>query len=98
MSITATGWKNKAGTANRNCSCGTWTQHWMNYANKEWPSSCSVEGCHNAATLGAHIINASVSGEQIVPMCASCNGLGGAFNLKGGITLASANASETCGA
>ncbi len=97
MSITASGWQNKGGTAPRSCSCGTWKQHWVNYANKPWPATCSVQGCANAATLGAHVINSQVSGERIVPMCDSCNGLTGTFTLKGSITLPSANTSETCG-
>ena len=98
MSIIVTGWKNKIGTGLRDCSCGTWKQHWINYANKEWPSSCSVNGCCNVPTLGAHIINSDVTGEKIVPMCDSCNGLGETFTLKGGVTLPSANTSDTCGA
>ena len=98
MSITATGWKNKSGTSVRSCKCGTWAQHWVNYANKPWPSECSVLGCSNSPTLGAHVINPGVTGERIVPMCDSCNGLAGSFTLKGGVTLPSANTAETCGA
>ncbi len=97
MSITANGWSNKSGTADRSCNCGTWKQHWINYAKKPWPASCSVDGCSNQPTLGAHIQNPNVDGERIVPMCDSCNGLSGTFNLKGGITLPSANKSKTCG-
>ena len=93
---TAKNWKNKSGTGIRNCKCGTWKQHWINFSGKEWPESCSVSGCSNKATLGAHVINAEVSGERIVPMCASCNSLTGYFNLKGNITLVRANKSETC--
>ena len=97
MAITTNGWKNKKGTAERSCSCGTWKQHWINYSGKSWPSICSVYGCSNIPTLGAHIYNPNVTGEKIVPMCASCNGLDGSFNLKAGVTLVSANKSETCG-
>lgn len=96
MDITATGWKNKGGTAVRSCNCGSWAQHWVNFAHETWPVTCSVSRCNNRATLGAHIINPSVIGEKIVPMCASCNGLAGSFSLKGGITLPSANTAETC--
>jgi len=96
MSITADGWSNRGGTGERSCKCGTWKQHWINYANSTWPSTCSVQGCTNSASLGAHVINSSVSGEKIVPMCDSCNKLTGKFTLKGGVTLPSANTSETC--
>lgn len=96
MGITADGWKNKEGTGIRSCNCGSWKQHWINYSGEPWPSECSVKGCTNTATLGAHIINSNVSGEKIVPACDSCNKLSGEFSLKGGITLVSANKSETC--
>jgi hypothetical protein len=97
MSIPANGWSNKNGTADRSCKCGTWKQHWVNFAKKQWPESCSVQGCSSVPTLGAHIINPSVTGERIVPMCDSCNGLGGTFNLKGSVSVPSANTSQTCG-
>ena len=84
MSITAMGWKNKKGTSNRSCKCGSWKQHWINNSGKAWPDKCSISGCDNKATLGAHIfnINCNVSGEYIVPACDSCNKLDGEFNLK----------------
>ena len=96
MSVTAIGWKNKSGTSVRSCKCGTWKQHWINNSNNPWPNECSVSGCSNKPTLGAHIINSNVSGEKIVPACDSCNKLSYEFNLKGGVTLVSANKSETC--
>ena len=96
MEVTADGWKNKVGTGERSCKCGSWKQHWINASGKPWPSKCSIKGCTNDATLGAHIINSSVSGEKIVPACDSCNKLSGEFSLKGGVTLVSANKQETC--
>lgn len=98
MDIVATGWKNKGGTGVRSCKCKTWAQHWVNYAKQLWPATCSVQGCNNVPTLGAHIINAAVAGEKIVPMCDSCNRQTGTSTLKGGIALPSANTAETCGA
>ena len=89
-------WKNKNGTGERTCACGTWKQHWLNYSNRKWPSSCSVSGCTNQPTLGAHIINSSVSGEKIVPMCVSCNNKTGFFDLKSTEILVDANKSKTC--
>ena len=94
--VTASNWKNKSGTGVRSCSCGSWKQHWINFSHKTWPMQCSVAGCTNAPSLGAHVINAAVNGEKIVPMCDSCNKRTDYFNLKGGITLVSANRSETC--
>lgn len=98
MGITAEGWKNKNGTSNRSCSCGSWKDHWLTCTGLSWPTTCSLKGCSSSATLGAHVINASVVGEHIIPACSSCNKLTGEFNLKGGIRLASANKSETCDA
>jgi hypothetical protein len=89
-------WYNKNGTGERKCKCGTWQQHWMNFSSKTWPYYCSVESCNNRATLGAHVANSSVDGEQIVPMCNSCNGYSGKFNLKDGVTLVKADTSSTC--
>ena len=95
-SITANGWKNKSGTSGRSCSCGSWKNHWINNSSKSWPSSCSVSGCTNGATLGAHVINANVTGERIIPACDSCNKRSDEFDLKGNVTLVSANKQNTC--
>ena len=97
MSLPNSGWSNRNGTANRSCKCGTWKQHWITYAKQSWPLNCSVDGCYNSATLGAHVYNSTVVGERIVPMCNSCNGLTSSFSLKGGVVLPSANTSSTCG-
>jgi hypothetical protein len=97
MSVTNDGWSNKSGTSDRSCKCGTWKEHWINFSNKAWPTNCSVKGCTNKATLGAHVINASVTGERIIPMCNSCNSLSGTFSLNGGTGIPSANISKTCG-
>lgn len=97
MSLTAFNWKNKGGTGKRTCKCGSWKNHWLKFSKKPWPSQCSVYGCTNPPTLGAHIINTNVIGEKIVPMCESCNKLSGVFDLKGGITLVEANVANTCG-
>ena len=98
MSIMPNGWKNKKGTGNRSCKCGSWKQHWINNSEKAWPDNCSVQGCNNKATLGAHIFNtdSNVSGEFIIPTCDSCNKLDEVFDLKVGVTLVSANKQKTC--
>ncbi len=98
MSITTTGWKNKKGTAQRSCKCGSWKQHWINCSRRKWPATCSVLGCSNIATLGAHIYNTDpkVTGEYIIPACDKCNSLNGEFSLKKDAYPVSANKQATC--
>ena len=96
MTLPSTGWKNKRGTGNRSCNCGSWKQHWINHSEKSWPDKCSILGCSNKATLGAQKNNPNVSGEKIAPACDSCNKLNSTFNLKIGVTLVSANKQNTC--
>jgi hypothetical protein len=90
-------WANKRGTSMRTCSCGTWLDHWMNFSEEAWPARCSVYGCSNEPTLGAHIYHLEVSGEMIVPMCISCNNNQEFFDLKSEVVLVPANRSSTCG-
>jgi hypothetical protein len=97
MTLPRNGWKNAVGTAEDSCPCDTWTDHWKNNTNKSWPSSCSVESCTNSADVGAHVDNPRAQGTWIVPMCNSCNGTGGTFNLKGGVTLVPAQTLSRCG-
>lgn len=97
MSIPTTGWSNKNGTGVRACRCGTWAQHWVRFSGKSWPAACSVQSCSNKPTLGGHVINSSVAGERVVPLCDSCNKLSGTFTLKGGVSVPSANRANTCG-
>lgn len=77
-------WRNQNGTSERHCSCGSWKNHWKNHSGTNWPTKCSVEGCNNNATLGAHVYSNSVSGEQIIPACDSCNQRTDSFYLKWG--------------
>lgn len=32
MGLTCKGWKNKNGTSERNCKCGSWKDHWIKTA------------------------------------------------------------------
>lgn len=97
MSLTANNWKNKRGTSQRTCSCGSWAKHWLNFSKEKWPAKCSVSGCNNYPTLGAHIYNPNEIGEWIVPMCDACNQKSGSFDLKGYVTCVPANTTFTCG-
>lgn len=94
--VTAKNWKNKGGTGERKCKCGSWKKHWINNSNKSWPNKCSVDGCDESAIYGLHVINKNVTGEKIIPGCDSCNKKKGEFDLKGSVTLVSANKSNTC--
>ena len=89
-------WKNKKGTGDRICKCGSWKNHWINYSGQSWPIYCSCKDCYNKATLGAHLINDFVNGEFIVPLCNECNSRNDAFELKVGTIIVSANRSKTC--
>lgn len=98
MSAPVNGWSNVNGTSDRACKCGSWSKHWIkfNSANQSWPMQCSVDNCTSFPTLGGHVIHPDVSGERIVPMCNSCNGLSSKFNLKPSTQIPSANVSKTC--
>ena len=95
--LRAESWKHKQGTGDRECKCGTWKQHWINISTEKWPTTCSIKGCNNLATDGAHVINEEEHGEWIVPMCRSCNDKkNDTFDLKGNVFLVPANKSKTC--
>ena len=91
------GFKNKKGTSDRDCKCGSWKNHWNNYSGTLWPNKCCVYGCENKATLGAHVINGEDRSETIVPMCDGCNKVEETFYLKNGTVGVSANVADTCG-
>lgn len=96
--------KNEVGTSRRSpCSCGSWLSHWKKYA-KTSPGKCSVAGCKNDASVGAHITrpNAKIENYKthsyIVPMCDDHNGQHGKiFTSKQNCTFVWANVSKTCG-
>ncbi len=94
--VSSSGWKNKEGTSDRKCNCGSWKQHWINNTDKSWPPVCSINECEKDATLGAHVYNPDAEGEYIVPACELCNQITKTFDLKSGVTVVSANKSETC--
>lgn len=91
MSLPCSGWKNKNGTSERSCKCGSWKAHWENNSSEPWPSICSVAGCDEKAEVGAHVINSDCTGEWIVPLCKACNNKTDTFSLKDTTTLVRAN-------
>lgn len=96
MSISSVGWANKGGTSKRSCNCSSWKQHWLNDSSQQWPNECFVRDCSSKPILGAHIYNPDVSGEYIAPFCDSCNKRSDKFDLKGRVTIVSANKQKTC--
>ena len=93
------GWKNKKGTGERSCKCGSWRNHWLRFSPEPWPTKCAVDGCNNAATLGAHIFlsgTMSPDNEYIIPTCDSCNKLESQFSVKSGTIFVPANRKKTC--
>lgn len=101
MNVPIDDWRNKAGTADRACSCGSWKDHWLKFSGKPWPLHCSKDGCSGSADVGAHIVNPALGKhEYIAPLCLGCNShlsaLPHIFSLRGGITLVPANKAETC--
>ncbi|MCL2572925.1 MAG: hypothetical protein FWE34_00055 [Defluviitaleaceae bacterium] len=93
-----TNWTHKSGTSERECDCGSWLNHYINFSRTE-PLICSVEGCNKKAEHGMHMINSDsgVSGEKIIPGCISCHGKKNtAFILKKETKDVSANKLKTC--
>ena len=99
MSVSCDGWSNVPHTGDRTCRCGSWQQHWINFADKGkvWPKKCCVYGCGNDADRGLHIHQGN-GPEYIIPGCRSCNGRSSddKFSIKPGTHLVSANKSKTC--
>ena len=89
--LPSSGWSNATGTGDKSCPCGTWKAHWLKHSGKSWPSTCSVVGCSNAPTLGAHVKNSGVTGNRITPMCDDCNQRTDTFSLSGTLTNADTN-------
>jgi hypothetical protein len=95
MGLTCIGWKNKNGTSERNCKCGSWKNHWIKNSKESWSLTCSAADCNNYAEVGAHVINSNEDGEWIVPLCIACNNRTGEYSIKAGVTLVPANKALT---
>ncbi len=91
--------KNVKGTAERNCKCGTWINHWENFSLKTLPNTCCVLGCEEIVKVGAHVIKCKSNDKNhyIVPFCHQHNEIENeCFKLKSSVELISANESQTC--
>lgn len=91
MNFPLNGWKNKNGTSEHSCSCGSWKNHWINNSGKTWPIFCSASDCMQIAEVGAHVINYSLRDEWIIPLCKGCNQRTDAFSISAYATPVSAN-------
>lgn len=98
MRLSPKNWTNVNGTSTRRCNCKTWKSHWENYAfRRGWPSRCSVLGCSNVPTVGAHVRKNNGAKNYIVPMCSSCNGKrNSVFHFKQNTMVVLANRRLTC--
>lgn len=95
MNLRNFGWKNKNGTSERTCKCGSWKEHWIKNSQIMWPLRCSASDCNNFAEVGAHVINSNEDGEWIVPLCIACNNRTDEYSIKVGVTLVPANKTLT---
>ena len=87
--------QNLNGTADLECKCGSWLNHWKNFT-KEFSYKCAADDCNEPAHDGSHVIKAYDTDKKhyIIPLCKSCNHRTGAFQVT--TSLAPANKSETC--
>lgn len=95
MYFPLSGWKNKNGTSDRYCGCGSWKNHWINNSGKPWPTFCSASDCMQGAEVGAHVINSTLNGEWIIPLCNACNQRTDVFSISVTTIPVSANKEKT---
>lgn len=90
--------KNIRGTSEKNCSCGTWLDHWQRFSYQKVPRNCSIIACFERAEVGAHIKKANSDDHRIfiVPLCRGCNKITEEFSIRDDVLLVSANISDTC--
>jgi hypothetical protein len=87
--------RNARGTSRRRrCDCGSWLDHWYNETGS-FRITCSVLGCSDVATVGAHVVDVSRRGTKprhwIVPTCHQCNMASDELAIKVSVALVSAN-------
>ena len=87
-------------TGDRDCSCGSWINHWLNFNSKSQKLPGKCPACNqNPVEVGAHVQKAdgNDNGWYIVPLCKGCNNQSSdvIFDI-GECALASANKAKTC--
>jgi hypothetical protein len=91
--------KNVKGTGDKDCSCGSWLNHWKRFSKKGASSICAT-ACVDDATVGGHVQIESSTDKAIyiVPLCDRHNQQTESMEIDELKTpLVSANVSETCG-
>jgi len=96
MSLPAENWIPVRETKNIFCKYESMKNHWIKVSGKEWPGICSVSGCNNPATIGAHLVNKVVKAEIIIPLCDACYQVNKELNLKSGTTIVIAALCNSC--
>jgi len=96
MSLPAENWRPMRETIDMYCKYESMKKHWIKVSGKEWPGICSVSGCNNPATIGAHLVNQEVKTEIIIPLCDACNQVNKELNLKSGTTVVMAALCNSC--
>ena len=89
--------KNKKGTEDLKCYCGSWLTHWQRYSG-ETTTYCKEVSCINKDLVGSHVIMANGDDQKtyIVPLCKAHNMSTDEIDI-GSSTLVSSNVQETCG-
>jgi hypothetical protein len=95
--------KNLNGTSDKNCTCGSWLNHWKTFTKASSTPKCHVAGCNSSAEVGAHVILPKLDNESlrkqnyIAPMCKSHNGQPDTeLKSKPDSVFVSANKALTC--
>ncbi len=88
--------KNIIGTADNECKCGSWLDHWENFSGYS-AVMCSENSCFNSDLEGAHVQKISLFDDSwyIVPLCKKHNKSKEILNV-GTTILVSANKNKTC--
>ena len=90
--------KNLNGTADSpKCPCGSWINHWKNYAQDDKPF-CSVPACPKEAEVGAHVQKADDEKSwYIIPLCKAHNNLKGQeLDIFDGVKLVPVISRDKC--
>jgi hypothetical protein len=89
--------KNLNGTADKQCNCGSWLEHWDAQTALKMPEYCVVIDCTNKVEVGAHVkqVGGNDNNHYIVPFCQSCNQSEKEF-LVSSAWLVSGNKNVTC--